>query len=321
MSGRRPSVDNVFGRRPSPDSDAVALARRRLAALAAQFEGDAPAGGGSEDVEDFKEAQARLDSSARRPLDDRVKSLPGAALPRHPGRHAARPAANEYGRWGLAPQHITVLALLLAAVLAVAAWVVLRSTPHATPVPLTNERKIPSPTPTPFLGSSAPPVQTSAGGALVTPANAPQSAAGLLVVDVTGRVRKPGIVELPAGSRVVDALKAAGGARPGVRTASLNLARPLVDGEQIVVGLKVPSVNLVPSPGTGSQTSGAIVSVDLNTATQDQLETLPGIGPVTAASILQWRSENGGFTSVDQLLDVSGIGDVTLANIEAYVHV
>lgn len=121
---------------------------------------------------------------------------------------------------------------------------------------------------------------------------------------------------------MVDAIRAAGGARPGVSTTSLNLARLLVDGEQIVVGLNVPAVDLVPSPAIpGTSTATAIASVDLNTASQEELETLPGIGPVTAASILAWRTENGAFTSVDELLEVSGIGDVTLSNIEAYVHV
>lgn len=121
---------------------------------------------------------------------------------------------------------------------------------------------------------------------------------------------------------MVDALRAAGGARPGVNTTALNLARLLVDGEQIVVGLKVPAVDLASSPVIeGGSTTAAIASVDLNTATQEQLETLPGIGPVTAASILAWRTENGAFTSVDELLEVSGIGEVTLADIEAYVHV
>ena len=106
--------------------------------------------------------------------------------------------------------------------------------------------------------------------------------------------------------------------------ADLNLARPLVDGEQIVVGLEVPSVppgsaGGVPPP-VGS-TSAAPASVDINTADQVELETLPGIGPVTAQSILAWRTENGLFSSVDQLLDVSGIGEATLADIEPYVHV
>ncbi len=151
-----------------------------------------------------------------------------------------------------------------------------------------------------------------------------------LIVDVAGKVRRPGIVELPAGSRVVDALEAAGGVRPDVDTAALNLARPLVDGEQIVVGLSVPAVasaspSAMPPPGGPVPAlptpSGAIARVNLNTATQVELETLPGIGPVTAQAILTWRTENGGFTSVDELLEVSGIGEATLAELTPHVHV
>jgi competence protein ComEA len=131
-------------------------------------------------------------------------------------------------------------------------------------------------------------------------------------------VRRPGIVELPAGSRVVDALHAAGGAKPRADTSGLNLARLLVDGEQVVVGLDVPV--LAPSAESPT-TSTAVTPIDLNTATAEELDTLPGIGPVTAAAILQWRDEHGSFTTVDELLEVSGIGPATLADIEALVHV
>jgi competence protein ComEA len=300
----------MFGRRHSPDVDAVALARRRLAALATQLDNDDPDEGNGVRRVPHSDAEELGLSGAGATVDGRT------------GRHAAaRPSTAGLGRWDLSPQHIAVLALLLACVLAVAAWVVLRSQPHATPVHLTNERTIPSTAAPALPGATASPVPPTTVGTLA-PAAAPQSGTGLLVVDVTGRVRRPGIVELPPGSRVFDALRAAGGARPGVPTRALNLARPLVDGEQIVVGVKVPPVDLVPSPVTSAGTTpGAITSVNLNTATQSELEALPGIGPVTAAAILQWRTENGAFTSIDQLLDVSGIGDVTFANLKAFVHV
>jgi competence protein ComEA len=141
---------------------------------------------------------------------------------------------------------------------------------------------------------------------------------------VTGKVRRPGIATLPQGSRVVDALQAAGGPRHGASLTSLNLARVLADGEQIVVGLRAPpgvaasaasGVGGGAAPG-GASTPGAMVNI--NTADQTQLETLPGIGPVTARSILDYRTEKGGFTSVDELLEVSGIGDATLAKISPY---
>jgi competence protein ComEA len=145
-----------------------------------------------------------------------------------------------------------------------------------------------------------------------------------VVVDVTGKVRTPGLVTLPAGSRVADALDAAGGLRPGTRSRGLNLARPLVDGEQILVGVRPAPWPQQPAPTGGSAVPGAPVPpapVDLNTATLEQLDVLPGIGPVTAQAILDWRAAHGAFTSVDELLEVDGIGDVTLADIRDLVTV
>ncbi|WP_324503966.1 ComEA family DNA-binding protein, partial [Nocardioides sp.] len=137
-----------------------------------------------------------------------------------------------------------------------------------------------------------------------------------VVVDVAGKVRRPGIVVLEAGARVVDALQAAGGARPGVDLSSVNLARLLVDGEQILVGGAGPA----PTPAPGQPVPGAPAAlVDLNTADQTQLESLPEVGPVTAQAIIGWREEHGGFTSVDQLLDVDGIGEATLSRIAPLV--
>ena len=161
------------------------------------------------------------------------------------------------------------------------------------------------------------------------PAASPADGAGasatlrdVVVVDVAGKVRRPGIATLPLGARVVDALHAAGGAKRGVRLRSLNLARLLSDGEQILVGVRSPPGVAAPAasaPTSSASTGSAIPMVDLNTADQAQLEELPGIGPVTAASILAFRAERGGFTAVDELLEVSGIGDVTLAKIAPYV--
>ncbi len=321
----------MFGRQATPDSDAASLAQRRLAALATQLQLEpAPAvhqRSGEDEEAGVHPGSDRADQGedfgpgSGSPLRDEPP-VPALLIGRS-GRHSVRPLSLDAGRWGLDPQHVAALALLVAAVLAVAGWWVLRASPHTTPVQLANERTVP-----PSGGSTAAiptgsPVQAApVGGGVGTAATATTSPTGTVVVDVTGKVRRPGIVELPVGSRVDDALKAAGGARPAVRTNTLNLARLLVDGEQIVVGVKIPSVNVgLPPAVTGTATSAAITSVDLNTASQDQLETLPGIGPVTAAAILQWRTENGSFTSVDQLLDVSGIGDITLANIKAYVHV
>ena len=136
----------------------------------------------------------------------------------------------------------------------------------------------------------------------------------------TSRARSdiPGVATLPAGSRVVDALRKAGGARSGVDLSSLNLARVLVDGEQILVGRGMPGGGIAAGASTAAPgPSGALVN--LNTATEEQLDTLPGVGPVTAQKILEWRSAHGAFSSVDELLEVDGIGDKTLADLAPLV--
>ncbi len=141
-----------------------------------------------------------------------------------------------------------------------------------------------------------------------------------VTVDIAGKVRRPGIAVLEAGARVVDALRAAGGARPGVDLTDLNLARLLVDGEQIVVGIAAPAVGL-PSGAASSTAAPTGALVDINTADQVALESLPEVGPVTAQAILAWRDANGGFTAVSELLEVDGIGDATLAAMAPFVTV
>ena len=128
--------------------------------------------------------------------------------------------------------------------------------------------------------------------------SAPSASAALLVVDVAGDVRRPGLVRLPPGSRVADAVEAAGGLRRGATTTGLNLARKLVDGEQVLVGAAAPGAAAAAAPGL----------LSLNAATAEQLDELPGIGPVLADRIVEWRTAHGPFGSVDQLREVSGIG-------------
>jgi competence protein ComEA len=144
-----------------------------------------------------------------------------------------------------------------------------------------------------------------------------------LVIDVAGDVRKPGIYRLPAGSRVYQAVRAAGGALPGTDTTGLNMAAPLSDGEQIIVGGPPGSGGtvLAPQPGTapGEGSAGSSAPVSLNSATQEQLESLPGVGPVLAQKILDWRTEHGRFSSVDELRQVPGIGEVKFAALKSRV--
>jgi len=173
------------------------------------------------------------------------------------------------------PRGVLALAAVAVVTLAVTGYVVWRGRP--TPVALTP--------PSPAVVSTAP---------------------TLLVVDVAGDVRRPGLVRVPAGSRVADALAAAGGVRPGASTTGLNLARKVVDGEQLVVGR------------TAAATSSLL---DLNAATADQFDDLPGIGPVLADRIVEWRTAHGPFTTVDQLREVSGIGSSKFESLRDLVTV
>ncbi|MFF5155806.1 helix-hairpin-helix domain-containing protein [Streptomyces sp. NPDC000348] len=145
------------------------------------------------------------------------------------------------------------------------------------------------------------------------------SAGPVIVVDVSGKVRDPGIHHLPAGSRVEDALRAAGGVRPGTRTDTLNRARFLVDGEQVVVGGPAPA-GTAPGGAPGTAGAGPTAPVSLNTATPDQLDTLPGVGPVLAQHIVDHRTRHGGFRSVDELREVNGIGDRRFAELRNLVR-
>lgn len=164
----------------------------------------------------------------------------------------------------------------------------------------------------------AEPAASAAAPGTVGPATAE------IVVDVSGKVRKPGIHRLPAGSRVVDALTAAGGVRPGTNTDGLNRARFLVDGEQVVVGGPVVGGATGPGagagPAVGSVGGAPAAPVSLNTATVEQLDTLPGVGPVLAQHIVDYRTQHGGFRSVDELREVNGIGERRFADLRNLVR-
>lgn len=157
------------------------------------------------------------------------------------------------------------------------------------------------------------------------PSAAPPPGAGPpLVVSVAGKVRQPGLVRLPDGSRVADAIAQAGGPLRGADLTTVNLARRLTDGEQILVGLPQP---VEPPPGpaaaaprapAGAATGG---KVNLNRATLEQLDSLPGVGPVTAQRILDWRGKHGRFTSVEQLREIEGIGERRFGQLKDQVSI
>ncbi|KQH76715.1 hypothetical protein AO501_21670 [Mycobacterium gordonae] len=191
--------------------------------------------------------------------------------------------------------------------------------------------------PAPVTSAKLPPVErVSSSGPKASANPGPDRP---VVVSVVGLVHKPGLVTLAPGARIADALQAAGGAVDGADTVGLNMARPLGDGEQIVVGL-APAPGKPPvlgssvgaggpatqspsgAPSTsGKPKAGAREALDLNTATVEQLDGLPGVGPVTAAAIVAYRQAHGRFTSVDQLGEVDGIGQARLDKLRSLVRV
>ncbi len=162
---------------------------------------------------------------------------------------------------------------------------------------------------------------TTAAAPLPLPPAAGAGVTGLpssrVVVDVVGAVRRPGLYRLAQGSRIADALTRAGGATAKAELAQVNLAAPLADGEQVVVPRRGVAGG---SPGAGSGSpAGPAASVQLSTATLEQLDSLPGVGPVTAQKILDYRDEHGAFQSVDELDAVPGIGPKRLEQLRELV--
>lgn len=248
MRRRDPSRSEAQGR--------TELARRRLAALAASFEG-----------------QASRSADA-----DPIRS----DLPR---THAAEVA------WRIPPVRAKAVAAVVVAAGVLLSWWLLSARPRTSEpeaVRLTAQ------------------TDRTRGSA---------SESHSLVIDVEGKVRRPGIVTLPRGSRVHEAIARAGGALEGADTSSINLARVLADGEQIIVGVAAAS-----GAAVGGAPNGVVGGrISLNTATAEQLDTLPGVGPVTANAIVDYRTSHGGFQRVEDLLNVKGIGDATLADLKDQV--
>jgi competence protein ComEA len=184
----------------------------------------------------------------------------------------------------------------------------------------------------PAAGEPAPASPGGSTGRSAAPVSSDASASGsssgvgtgaeVVVVHVVGAVGAPGVQRLPSGSRAVDAVAAAGGTVPEADLAGLNLAAVLVDGQQLYVPRvgEVPPAAVPPAAGSTGP-SGPAAPVDLNSATLDELDELPGIGPTTAQAILDHREQNGPFSTVEELLDVRGIGDAKLEQLRDLVAV
>jgi competence protein ComEA len=224
----------------------------------------------------------------------------------------------------------TALALVAAAAAVVAAIGVWTERPRAEPVGgLPVVAVVAEPTATAVLEAGTAPVPVLANGS--STASSTVQPAVSLVVSVSGRVQRPGLVEVPGGARVADVLDAAGGVLPGTDLAGLNLARRVVDGEQVAVGVP-PAPDAAPGavggresgptgPGAAAGPAAPPGPIDLNSATPEQLDALPGVGPVTAQRILEWRTRNGRFARVEQLREIEGIGERRFGQLRELVRV
>ena len=240
-------------------------------------------------------------------------------LPDGPGQHGAGLLARvraDPGRAG---------AIALAAIAAIAVLVAIFTLLRDEPAPVRSAK--------------LPPVDPVASASRDPGPSVTAKPSQPVVVSVVGLVHTPGLVTLAPGARIADALKAAGGTTDGADTTGLNMARQVGDGEQIVVGIapvkgqppvlgsSVSAGSTAPgAPGTASHPDrpdkpARSEVVNLNTATVQQLDALPGVGPVTAAAIVAWRDANGKFTTVDQLAEVDGIGPARLEKLRPLVRV
>ncbi|MFE4669925.1 ComEA family DNA-binding protein [Streptomyces sp. NPDC056716] len=276
--------------------------------------GDLAGGGGGGDSADGVRDPVAAEEASEGVVGRPVEEPGGGSVERPWGRGVA--ALRErlpvwlQARVGLERRSVVALTVVLVLAAGLAVHHYWTGRPQAVRAPEVVEAAVP------FGETEATPRAVSASAA---PGGAGGTAGGVVVVDVGGKVREPGVHRLPVGSRVADALQAAGGVRPGTKLDGLNRARVLVDGEHVVVGGPAapgPQVAVEGVPGAGASSA----PVSLNSATPEQLDALPGVGPVLARHIVDYRTQHGGFRSVDELREVNGIGDRRFADLRELVR-
>jgi len=238
-----------------------------------------------------------------------ARTHPAAEAAARLGERIGRPlgAGAPPGRWRIEPSAALLLAAVAVAVAGWFGWSALRPEPAPIEVSLEGQGE-------PWPDASLSPATPDVG------ASTPEASAEV-VVDVQGAVARPGVHRLPAGSRVVDAVAAAGGPVAGGAAPGLNLARVLVDGEQLVVGAAEAADPAAAGPAGSAGAVAGEGKVDLNRASLPELDGLPGVGPVLAQRILDFRAKVGRFRSVEELREVSGIGERTYTRLAPLVRV
>jgi competence protein ComEA len=277
--------------RRSDDADVIRARLRLLLQESSRSRGWVP-----DDDADTLPGSAEWDEATTTPLDEPEEL--GEGLPDGLGRHRAPARSARWDPGRLGSRSLWIAGLAAALVLVAWTWL---DRPRVEPAPAA---------PTGRAASTSAPARPSVGEAANT--------SRTVVVSVVGSVVRPGLVTLPSGSRVADAVQAAGGLVPPADQASVNLAALVTDGQQIAVG--APGAPSAPAGASGGSAAAPGGKLNLNTATAAELDALPGVGPVLAQRIVDHRDQ-GPFTSVDQLDDVPGIGPARAAELAKLVTV
>lgn len=278
----RPTVPDMKTGRTAPEPVMSDVVRQRLAVLLAEI----PARRAVAEPEDYFQVEADPDDDA---------AVEGGSRP-EPARPAGAGESSSVQQaladvWSFTREHLAAVAVILLTGCLWAGYSVLQAS--SVPVALAVPTVVGSPTPTP-------------------------SPTPVVKVHLLGAVAHPGVVTVAEGSRVADALEAAGGLAEGADPGELNLAAIVVDGSQIVIGTRRKPLGEV---RTGGGSAAGEVRVNLNTATLAQLDTLPGVGPVTAQKIIDWRDAHGRFSTIEELQEVDGIGPKSYADLSSRVRV